>query len=68
MRPGVQIRGHLHAKLQSWYFINNLYAMDIQHTLSRVMRKPDFLISVNTKAQINCSVTVQLISAFVFAT
>ena len=32
-----------------------------------VMRKPDFAY-VKTKAQISCSVTAQLISAFVFAT
>ena len=35
--------------------------------MSRDMRKPDFAY-VKTKTQISCTVAVQLISAFVFAT
>ena len=35
--------------------------------LSRVMSKPAFCIYAKTKVQINCAITAQLISSFVFA-
>ena len=36
--------------------------------MSQVMRRPSFYIYVKIKALISCTVTVQLISAFIFVT
>ena len=48
-----------------WIGINDISYEDCKCT-SNSMRKPDFCLDAKTKALISCSVSVQLICAFVF--